>query len=65
MKMREKGKLGKQKKNLRMNKSKENILKCMRIYIYTHPRTFKCIYKYRYTYSASQIVLFDIIFESV
>ena len=48
-----------------MNKSKENILKCMRIYIHTHPRTFKCIYKYRYTYSASQIVLFDIMFESV
>ena len=41
------------------------------MYIYTHPQTTK-ICKYRYTYShkptvgySSQIVLFDIIFESV
>ena len=55
-----------------MNKSKENTLIYMDMYIYTHPWTFKHIYKYRYTYShkhitcySSQIVLFDIMFESV
>ena len=29
--------------NLRMNKSKENTLICMDMYIYTYPRTFKHI----------------------
>ena len=57
-KMRENGKLGKQKKqnktekkqnknktkqNLRTNRSKENTLIYMHMSIYTHPRTFKHI----------------------
>ena len=55
-----------------MNKSKENTLMYMHMYINTHLRSFKHIYQYRYTYLhkhiicySSQIVLFDVMFESV
>ena len=55
-----------------MNKSKKNTQIYKHMYIYTHPRTFKHIHKNRYTYShkhiicySSQIVLFDIMFETV
>ena len=38
-KMRKKGK--REKKNMRMDKSKENTLMYIQMYIYTHPRTDK------------------------
>ena len=71
--MRERDKLGKQtnkKNDLRMKKSKENTLLYKHMYIYTHPRTFKHIYRYTYSHKhiicySSQIVLFDIMFETV
>ena len=70
-KMTEKGK--REKNNMKMDKSNEKTLIYiyMHMYIYTHPRTYK-LHKYRYTYShkhityySSQIVLFDIMFESI
>ena len=56
---------------MRMDKSKENTLMNIHMYIYIHPLTHKLI-KYRYTcahihftYYSSQVVLFDIKFESI
>ena len=70
------GKKGKRekilKKNMRMDNSKENTLIYVHMYIYTHTHGHTNIYKYRYTYSyihimyySSQIVLFDIMVESI
>ena len=57
---------------MRMDNSKENTLIYVYMYIYTHTHGHTNIYKYRYTYSyihimyySSQIVLFDIMVESI
>ena len=57
---------------MRMDNSKENTLIYVHMYIYTHTHGHTNIYKYRYTYSyihimyySSQIVLFDIMVESI
>ena len=42
-----------------MNKSKENKLIYMHMYIYTHPREFEHIYKYRYTYSHKESICYS------
>ena len=69
--MREKSRRGQKQKYMRRDKSKENTLIYIHMYICTHPRTYKHIYTqihictYTHYLLFKQIALFDIMFECI